>query len=124
VGFVAVKVILGQVFSEYFGFPCQFSFHRPLHAHLLSFGAGTIGQLVADIPSGFSLTLSQETKMTTLSWNRKGVEFMQQGTTITSEVYCDLLLELVLPEFDRYLAIYTFEIRNSNFNIKRTSVRY
>jgi hypothetical protein len=27
VGFVVDKVALGQVFSEYFGFPCQFSFH-------------------------------------------------------------------------------------------------
>jgi hypothetical protein len=27
VGFVVEKVVLGQVFSEYFGFPCQFSFH-------------------------------------------------------------------------------------------------
>jgi hypothetical protein len=27
VGFVVDKVALGQVFSEYFSFPCQFSFH-------------------------------------------------------------------------------------------------
>jgi hypothetical protein len=27
VGFVVDKVGLGQVFSEYFGFPCQSSFH-------------------------------------------------------------------------------------------------
>jgi hypothetical protein len=27
VGFVVDKVVLGQVFSEYFGFHCQFSFH-------------------------------------------------------------------------------------------------
>jgi hypothetical protein len=32
VGFVVDKVALGQVFSEYFGFPCQ-SFHRFLHYH-------------------------------------------------------------------------------------------
>jgi hypothetical protein len=51
VGFVVVKVALGQVFSEYFGFPRQFSFHRLLHTHHLSTGAGTIGQLVADVPS-------------------------------------------------------------------------
>jgi hypothetical protein len=38
-------VALGQDFSEYFGFPCQFSFHRLLHNHHhLSSGAGTIGQ--------------------------------------------------------------------------------
>jgi hypothetical protein len=28
VGFVVDKVALGQVFSEYFGFPCQSSFHE------------------------------------------------------------------------------------------------
>jgi hypothetical protein len=27
VGFVMDKVVPGQVFSEYFGFPCQSSFH-------------------------------------------------------------------------------------------------
>jgi hypothetical protein len=32
VGFVVDKAALGQVFSEYFGFPCQ-SFHRFLHHH-------------------------------------------------------------------------------------------
>jgi hypothetical protein len=31
-GFVADKAALGQVFSEYFGFPCQ-SFHQFLHHH-------------------------------------------------------------------------------------------
>jgi hypothetical protein len=33
VGFVADKVALGQVFSEYFGFPCPSSFHQILHHH-------------------------------------------------------------------------------------------
>jgi hypothetical protein len=60
VGFVVDKVALGQVSSEYFGFPCQFSFHRMLHTYLSSW-AGTIGQLVADVPSGLSLTPPQET---------------------------------------------------------------
>jgi hypothetical protein len=32
VGFVVHKVALGQVFSEYFSFPCQ-AFHRLLHTH-------------------------------------------------------------------------------------------
>jgi hypothetical protein len=53
---------LGQVFCGYFGFPCQFSFHRLLHTRHLSSGAGTRGQLVADVPSGLSLTPPQETK--------------------------------------------------------------
>jgi hypothetical protein len=45
VGFVVDKVVLGQVFSEYFGFPCQSSFHQLLrnHPHASS-GAYTIGQ--------------------------------------------------------------------------------
>jgi hypothetical protein len=38
----------------------QFSFHRLLHIHRLSSGAGTIGQIVADVPSGLSLTSPQE----------------------------------------------------------------
>jgi hypothetical protein len=42
---------LGQVFCESFGFPCQLSFHRLLHTHLLS-GAGTTGPIVAGVPSG------------------------------------------------------------------------
>jgi hypothetical protein len=44
-GFVVDRVVLGHVLSEYFGFLCQFSFHRLLHVHHdLSSGAGTIGQ--------------------------------------------------------------------------------
>jgi hypothetical protein len=45
VGFVVDKVALGQVFSEYFDFPCQSLLHQLLHNHpRLSSGAGTIGQ--------------------------------------------------------------------------------
>jgi hypothetical protein len=45
VGFVVDKVALVQVFSEYFGFPFQSSFHQLLHNHpYLSSEAGTIGQ--------------------------------------------------------------------------------
>jgi hypothetical protein len=33
VGFLVNKVALGQVFSEYFGSPCQSSFHQFLHHH-------------------------------------------------------------------------------------------
>jgi hypothetical protein len=62
VEFLVDRVALRQVFSEYVGFSCQFSFHRLLHTYRLSSGAGTIGQLVADVPSGLSLTPPQETK--------------------------------------------------------------
>jgi hypothetical protein len=54
VGFVVDEVALGQVFSEYFGFP--------RHTHLSS-GAGTVGQSVADVPSGLTLTRPQETEI-------------------------------------------------------------
>jgi hypothetical protein len=50
-------VALEQIFSEYFDFPCQFSFHRLFHTyHLLSSGAGTTGQTVPNVSSGLSLT--------------------------------------------------------------------
>jgi hypothetical protein len=66
VGFVVDKVALGQIFSEYFGFPCQFSFHRLLHIHHhLSFRARTTGQLVADVPNGLRLIPPKETKTKT-----------------------------------------------------------
>jgi hypothetical protein len=53
VGFVVDKVALGQVSSEYFGFPYKSSFLILLHTyHHLSSGAGTIDRLVADVPSG------------------------------------------------------------------------
>jgi hypothetical protein len=44
VGFVVDKVALGHFFSEYFGFPCQSSFHQFLYNHHNLSGAGTIGQ--------------------------------------------------------------------------------
>jgi hypothetical protein len=63
VGFVVEKVAQGQVFSECFGLPYQFSFHRLLHTHHhLSSGAGTIGQFMADVPNGLSLIPHKETK--------------------------------------------------------------
>jgi hypothetical protein len=70
VGFVVDKVSLGQVFSECFGFPCQFSFHRLLHTHHLSSGAGTIVQLVADVPSGLNHTPAKKLKK---NYNGSGV---------------------------------------------------
>jgi hypothetical protein len=63
VGFVVNRVALGQVFSEYVGFPCQFSFHLLLHNHYrLWSGAATVVQIAAEVSSGFSLTAPQEIK--------------------------------------------------------------
>jgi hypothetical protein len=54
-GFVVDEVVLGQVFSEYFGLAWKLPFHQILHTHP-SCGTGTKGQLMADVPSGLSLT--------------------------------------------------------------------
>jgi hypothetical protein len=56
VGFVVYKLVLWQVFPEYCGFPCQFTFHRLLHTHRLSSGTGKRGLLVADVLNELSLT--------------------------------------------------------------------
>jgi hypothetical protein len=61
VRFVVDKVALGQIFSGYFGFSCPFTFHQMLHTCLSSW-TGTIGQLVADVPSGLSFTPLNEIK--------------------------------------------------------------
>jgi hypothetical protein len=63
VGFLVDKVALGQVFSKYFGYFYQYSFHQLLHTHHhLSSGTGTVRQLVADAPSGLSRTPPHKTK--------------------------------------------------------------
>jgi hypothetical protein len=52
-GFAVDKVVLGQVSSEYFGFPCQSSLHQILHPHN---NRGKYNRPeVADEPSGPSL---------------------------------------------------------------------
>jgi hypothetical protein len=48
------KVPLRQIFSKYFGFSCQFSFHQLLHTHLSS-GTSTTGQLVGDLTNWLCL---------------------------------------------------------------------
>jgi hypothetical protein len=56
------KAALGQVFSSYFGFPCH-SINWMLDTQpQLSFEAGTLGQIMADVPSGLSLTPARKTK--------------------------------------------------------------
>jgi hypothetical protein len=59
VGFVVDKMALEKVFSEYFGFPWQALYL--LHIHHLASATGTVGQIVVGVPSGLSLTASEET---------------------------------------------------------------
>jgi hypothetical protein len=54
VGFMVDNVVLAQVCSEYFGFPCQFSLHQMLYIYISS-EAGEMGTLVTGVPSGLSL---------------------------------------------------------------------
>jgi hypothetical protein len=55
---------MGHFFSEHFGFPCQFSFYKLLHAHLSS-GAGKIDQLATDVTGGLSFIPPRPTKKKT-----------------------------------------------------------
>jgi hypothetical protein len=43
--------------------------------------------------------MSARKLMATVFWDRKVVEFMQQGTTITSEVYCKTLTKNCVGPF-------------------------
>jgi hypothetical protein len=52
VGFVVDKMAPGQVFSDYFGFPCQPHFIPPTSPSSQSPGTGTIGQYMASVPRG------------------------------------------------------------------------
>jgi hypothetical protein len=42
VGFVVDKVALGQVFSEYFGLPCQSSFNQFLSTITITYHLGLV----------------------------------------------------------------------------------
>jgi hypothetical protein len=83
------RVALGQVSSEYFGFPCQFAIHLLIHNHYhhLSSEAGIIGQTVAAVPSGLSLT----------SWEKKNnkkeyiYDYRNLNKTIQTECSSEVL---------------------------------
>jgi hypothetical protein len=57
VGFVVDKMASGQVFSEYFGFPCHPHFIPPTYPSSPSPGTGTIGQYMAAVPRGLPYRL-------------------------------------------------------------------
>jgi hypothetical protein len=73
------KVASGPVFSDYFGFLCQFRFHQVLHICLPSSpssltAAGARGRKMTGVPSGLTLTpLCEFTKADCQ------VEFKQNG---------------------------------------------
>jgi hypothetical protein len=63
-GFVVDKVTVGQIFFRVLRFPLPI-FIPPTapHSLSLSYGPGTIGQIIADAPSGLSLTSPKEIKL-------------------------------------------------------------
>jgi hypothetical protein len=75
VGFVVDKMALGQVFSEYFGFPCQFSFHQLLHNHItLIYHLGLYNRPeVAAVPGDVSPTplKKKRKKKKKMRWSEK-----------------------------------------------------
>jgi hypothetical protein len=85
---VVEKVALGQDFSEYFDFP-RHSIHRLLHTHHYpSSGAGKIGQIVAELPSGLGLAQkSDEIKFKTDNIN--GFE-VPTAVVMKNPVFCDI----------------------------------
>jgi hypothetical protein len=66
-GICVDKLELGSVFSEYFGFLCQSSFHQTLH-HRNHPGQATIGQSVAAVPSWPSLIPPPPSKLKKNYW--------------------------------------------------------
>jgi hypothetical protein len=49
VGFVVDKKALGRAFSEYFGFPCEFSFHPLRHSLIIYYRRYVASILVASL---------------------------------------------------------------------------
>jgi hypothetical protein len=97
------RVGLGQVFSKYFGFPCQFSFHQLLHIHHhQSSGATTIGQLVTDGTSGLSLIPPQEVldhksgSVQVLGFSDKKSGGIRSNTQISLDLIYDVLILVVI----------------------------
>jgi hypothetical protein len=87
VGFVVDKIAPGQVFSEYFGFPCQLHFIPPTSPSSQSPGTGTIGQYMAAVPRGPSMDSTPQTSRRLLddSHANTAIHLLQ-----VVQVYCRL----------------------------------
>jgi hypothetical protein len=84
---------MGQVFSDYFGFPWQFSFHRLLHSSSSIIRDSYIGQLVADVPTGLSHPTPRNYKKKKIlnearSWPNRGTkpDIYLAGLSETTEI--------------------------------------
>jgi hypothetical protein len=83
VGFVVDKMAPGQVFSEYFGFPCQSHFIPTTSPSSQSPGTGTIGQYMAAVPRGHPIW----TPLPTIRIKKKiiGISFLSGTRKISTE---------------------------------------
>jgi hypothetical protein len=90
VGFVVDKVALGQVFSEYFSFPCQSLFNKLLHNHpYLSLGACIIGQKMKVADSPKTLVVIYQTTQHQIPTETNLITTMRNSnlmTYVTSEI--------------------------------------
>jgi hypothetical protein len=95
IGYVMNKTTLGGAATEYFGFPCQVSFHRLFHTHHHhpSSVAGSIGQLVATGPSGLSLHSTPPPRCLLLDMNVFRV--LVTADIPTSPVLVTLMMEAI-----------------------------
>jgi hypothetical protein len=87
VGFVVEKMAPGQVFSEYFGFPCQPHFIPPTSPSSQSTGTGIIGQYMATVRRGPSMDSTSHNS------NKKKVQsslwaFLWHGTRSSQMMNC------------------------------------
>jgi hypothetical protein len=92
----SISSIPAKIRTEYFGFPCQFSIHRLFHTHYLSSRAATVGQLVADMPSGLKShpTLKKKQPKAAASF-RERFKSLVRGTSVLSKCHHELFCALV-----------------------------
>jgi hypothetical protein len=100
---------LGQVFSEYFDFPCQCAFHRLVHNHHLSSGAGTIGQTVAAVPSGLSHRMrNKKIKTPQRSWF--STEFSSDCQSSTCKQVTPASFQFLYPTGTMHIIRYVLKV--------------
>jgi hypothetical protein len=83
-----VRVTADEIWVSFVNVQTKLQPKKPMHTHL------------PNKSKKFKYTLSARKLIAAVFWNRKGVlivEFMHQGTTITSEVYCEALQNWLEP---------------------------
>jgi hypothetical protein len=100
VGFVVGKVAL------YFGLTFQFPFLRLFHTHHLSSGTGSIGHIVADVPSGRNLLQFCATEAKVV-YDVKGTDASGKYASLTFLTMPKLIAKAVSTSFIPHVSLYT-----------------